>query len=312
LNGEQAKTKIVGIGEVLFDCFQDHATMGGAPLNAALVAHALGAPWGLAGQMVSRVGPDDLGQQIVATLRRRELDTSSIQHDPTHPTGTVQIELIDGEPNYEFVPNVAWDHLQWSPAVEQLATQTAGVTFGTLGQRAAISRTTIQRFLAACPAAIKFFDVNLRGDFYSADVLRASCQLADAVKLNEEELHVVTNLLGLSDEQLPDEKLPEADMAIRLMDHFQLRAVVLTHGSQGTELITARGRFTGPVPKFAPEADSDPVGAGDACGATCLLGLIQDWPEEQIVTRANRVGAFVASRRGATPQLDAAALLSTE
>ena len=274
--------------------------MGGAPLNAALVAHAVGQPFGLAGQMVSRVGTDELGDQIVAALQARDVDTSTIQRDDSLATGTVQVEMVDGEPNYEIVRHVAWDNLQWNTQLAELASHCAGITFGTLAQRSATSRQTIQQFLAAAQQAFKLFDVNLRGDFHDAEGIRQGCQLANAIKLNRDELDVIAKYL----------ELPEDDQVDALRQQYDLQAVILTHGSRGTELITQQGRFRGEVPSFAPQPGSDPVGAGDACGATCLIGFVKQWPAEQIVARANRVGAYVASRQGATPQFDAAELLN--
>lgn len=298
---------IVGLGEALFDCFESHRTLGGAPLNATLVAHSLGTPWGIRGQMVSRVGTDELGKEILAELDQRQVDTTTIQLDPAHPTGTVQVEMQDGEPQYDIVRDVAWDHLHWDHHLQTLAQQASGITFGSLAQRSNHSRETIQRFLQEATQAVKLFDVNLRGNFYDADSLEQSCNIADAVKLNRDELTVVTRTLQLECGKLVASNPTAA--AHQFREHFRCRAVILTHGSRGTQFLTDQGQYTADVPSFDPEPGSDPVGAGDACGATCLLGLILRWQPQQIVARANRVGAFVASRRGATPQLDPAPLL---
>lgn len=297
---DDPKQLIVGIGEALFDCFEDHANLGGAPLNATLVAHALGTDFQLRGQMVSRVGQDDLGRQIDETLQQRKVDTSTIQIDPTAPTGRVNVQLFNGQPEYDIIENVAWDYIEWNDRIAKIAHQAAGVTFGTLAQRNPTSRETIWKFLETASSAIRFFDVNLRQKFFSTEILKTSCELANAVKLNKEELAVVSQHLQLN----------AADPGQHLLESYNLRAIVLTHGEKGTELITAAGRFKGPVPNYTPEEGSDPVGAGDACGATCLLGLILNWPPERIVNNANRVGAFVASRKGATPQIDACSLLT--
>jgi fructokinase len=298
---------IVGLGEALFDCFADHRTLGGAPLNAALAAHALGRPLGIRGQMVSRVGDDPLGKQILATLSDRDVDTSSIQIDPQHPTGTVQVEMVEGEPRYEIIRDVAWDYLQWNETLQELAARASGITFGSLAQRHPDTRHTIREFLQRARSAVKLFDVNLRGDFYDAEVIEASCHLADAIKLNAAELEIVCQLLQLENDATAHQQPSVTAAALR--ERFALRTVILTHGSHGTELITEAGSHTAPVPRFEPTAESDPVGAGDACGATCLLGMVLDWSPPQIVERANRVGAYVASRKGATPPLDANELL---
>lgn len=296
---------IIGIGEALFDCFEDRTVMGGAPLNAALIAHALGPQFGLGAAMISRVGRDELGERLLGTLRERDFNTAWIQRDDQAPTGRVLVELIDGEPRYEIIEDVAWDRLAWTEALARLAPAVAGITFGTLAQRSKTSGETVQRFLQTATQAVRMFDVNLRQSFYSADILRRSCELADAVKLNGEELRVVAELLGL-----PADDAEEPELVERFRREFQLRAVVLTHGAKGTELVTADGRATAPVPRFAPQEGADPVGAGDACGAACLLGFVLDWPPERIVTVANRVGAYVASRQGATPTIDPQTVLN--
>lgn len=290
---------IVGIGEALFDCFAGRTVLGGAPLNATLIAHSLGREFGLGAAIVSRIGRDSLGETLLETLRDRGLESGYVQVDPDAPTGRVLVEMIDGEPHYEIIRDVAWDQLAWNDELAALAPQAAGITFGTLAQRNRTSRGTIQRFLQEALHAVRLFDVNLRQSFYDADVLRRSCELAHAIKLNSEELHVVARQLSLP-----------SDAAVDALRHqFGLRAVILTHGAQGTELITAEGSFRGPVPRFPPEEGADPVGAGDACGAACLVGLVLDWPPQRIVTAANRVGAYVASRRGATPKFDSEEVL---
>lgn len=300
LDDTQRRT-IVGIGEALFDCFDDRTVMGGAPLNATLIAHLIGRQFGLDATIVSRIGRDPLGDRLVETLRSRGLDGAYLQIDPNAPTGRVRVEMVDGEPRYEIIRNVAWDSLAWNDALATLAPRAAGVTFGTLGQRSQTSRETIQRFLEAAHHAVRLFDVNLRQSFYDADVLRRSCELAHAIKLNSDELRVVAEQLSLGDGN-PVESLRR---------QFDLRAVVLTHGARGTELITDEGSFRGAVPRFPAEPGADPVGAGDACGAACLVGFVLGWPPQRIVTAANRVGAYVASRRGATPAFDGQQVLET-
>lgn len=300
LDDTQQRT-IVGIGEALFDCFDDRTVMGGAPLNATLIAYLIGRQFDLDATIVSRIGRDALGDRLVETLRERGLDGTYLQIDPEAPTGRVRVEMIDGEPHYEIIRNVAWDRLAWNDALATLAPRAAGITFGTLAQRSETSRETIQRFLAAASDAVRLFDVNLRQSFYDAEVLRRSCEQAHAVKLNSDELRVVAEQLSLADGNPVDS----------LRRQFDLRAVVLTHGARGTELITAEGSFRAAVPRFPAEPGADPVGAGDACGAACLVGLVLGWPPQRIVIAANRLGAYVASRRGATPTFDSQQVLET-
>ena len=186
--------RVIGIGETLWDLFPDGAVWGGAPANVACHAACLG---GVA-VMVSRVGQDDLGDRGVATLESLGVDCRHVQRDGLHLTGTVSVSLGPaGDASYEFAADAAWDHLAWDPGLGPLAAGAAAVCFGTLGQRAATSRTTIRRFLQEARGALRLFDVNLRQHFHSPEVIRESLALANALKLNDEELPTVAAACGI-------------------------------------------------------------------------------------------------------------------
>jgi len=291
---------IVGLGEALFDVFPDREELGGAPLNVAVHAQQLGKPVGVSGVVVSRVGQDDRGQQIVEALRQRDMDLSHIQTDPDRPTGTVYVDLrADGTHDFDIVRDVAWDWLQFDPDLDELARRCSAVSFGSLAQRNGQARSSILRFLSAARSAIRLFDVNLRQDYYDSNILRKSCDHATVVKLNEQELPTVARLVGLSG---GDDEQPSV-MAGRLRQQYKLKAVVLTRGERGTQYITADGVADGQPPTWERADDADSVGAGDACTAGVLVGMLLRWPVERIVHLANHMGAFVASQGGATPEL---------
>ncbi len=284
---------LVGIGEALFDLFPHQEILGGAPLNAVAVAAQLGKHWPARSVMVSRVGRDLRGETIIRECQQRFGDAHFIQVDSTLPTGTVQVEIKGTEPCYTIASPAAWDALIWDKALETLATTCHGVIFGTLAQRDPRSRETIQQFIYAARSAIRLLDVNLRQTFYSREVLEASFALANVVKLNQEELSLIAESLGWSVDQT----------VVGLLSGYQLKAVILTHGKAGTELILPSQSFKAEVPQFPQSEHADSVGAGDACAAVCLLGLVANWPSEKIVARANRFAAYVASQPGATPML---------
>ncbi|MFM9965389.1 MAG: PfkB family carbohydrate kinase [Planctomycetaceae bacterium] len=292
---------IVGLGESLFDVFPDRAILGGAPLNVAYHAHQLCSASGGRGVVASRAGTDELGQRLLDELQLRNLSAEFVQIDNAHPTGRVDIALNDGEPTYNFLADVAWDHLEWTPAWRQLAETCDAVVFGTLAQRCPTSRATVQRFVETARQAIRLFDVNLRVTFFDADSLRRGAELATAIKLNADELPVVLQRLGLrADDQ------HSRDGARCLLQNFEpsgLRSVVITHGEQGTELLIGDTSVRGEIAKFERHPQADNVGAGDACSAGLLWGWLNGWSPEQTVTLANRLGAFVASQPGATPLL---------
>lgn len=291
---------IVGLGESLFDVFPDRAILGGAPLNVAYHAHQLCAESGGQGIVASRAGTDELGQRLLDELRVRGLSTEFVQRDASHPTGRVDITLNNGEPMYEFLADVAWDHLEWTPQWQQLSETCSAVVFGTLAQRCPTSRATIQRFVESAKPSIRLFDVNLRIQFFDAETLQRGAALATAIKLNADELPIVLDRLGMSGDA--------SDGGQRLLQAFAssgLRYVVLTRGELGTELVSDGVSIRGKVPRFERHPHADNVGAGDACSAGMLWGWLNDWPSERTVALANRLGAFVASQPGATPNIPA-------
>ncbi len=289
---------VVGLGEALYDCFADREILGGAPINFVVHAHQLLSVVGGRGVVVSRVGRDDLGVKLREVLRERGLEVSYIQSDQRHPTGKVQVTLdAAGEPEYEILADVAWDYLAPDPALDEAAGRCAAVCFGTLAQRGATSRATIQKFVADAPQALRVFDVNLRQHYFSAEVIEQSLRLANFVKLNDEELPRVCRLLGIA----ADSSLDRQSWA--LLDAFELRGLALTRGALGTTLYREGEAIGGVVPSFSAELGADSVGAGDGCCAGLICGLLLDWPAPRIVELANAVGAYVAGRRGATPEL---------
>lgn len=296
---------IVGLGESLFDVFPDRAILGGAPLNVAYHTHQLCSASGGRGVVASRAGTDELGRRMLEELRSRGLTTDFLQIDEQHPTGRVDITLRHGEPTYDFLADVAWDHLEWTPGWRQLAETCDAVVFGTLAQRCPSSRATVQRFIETARQAIRLFDVNLRVTFFDADTLRHGAELATAIKLNADELPAVLRLLRLvddaTDSALHDEPSGSARRLLQVFAQTGLRYVVVTRGEQGTELVTHEASVRGPVARFERHQHADNVGAGDACSAGLLWGWLNGWTAERTVTLANRLGAFVASQPGATP-----------
>ncbi|MEM8782707.1 MAG: PfkB family carbohydrate kinase [Planctomycetota bacterium] len=297
---------IVGIGEALFDVFDGEARLGGAPLNVAVHAHRLlrdgdGDGGGGAGVVVSRVGRDALGDRIERTLFEEGTPVDFLQRDPRLETGRVTVEKHDasngGGHTFHIERDAAWDEIAWDEGLAALAAQASAVAFGSLAQREAVSRATIQRFVAQAHAAIRLFDVNLRSsdgtDFFDADVLRRGCELANYVKLNDEELDTVNALTGTGS-------------AESLREAFGLEAVIFTRGAKGTAAYTADGLVEGETAEAERRhPDADTVGAGDSCSAALLAALTTGRDLQTALDFANRVAAFVAHQPGATPRLPA-------
>jgi fructokinase len=284
---------IVGLGEVLWDIFADGERFGGAPANFACAVAELAQ-----GQaevcMASGVGRDELGRRAIESLAKHRVDASHVA-TIEQPTGTVTVELDrDASASYEFAADTAWDNIPWSATLEQLAKRTSAVCFGTLGQRSTVSRRTIQQFLSCVPTtSLRVLDVNLRAPFVLDDVLIESLQIANVLKLSDEELSEVARMCDLSG-------TTDVDMMRMLSRQFDLTAIALTRGPEGAvllrgdEVIDCDGVETKVV---------DTVGAGDAFAAAFVLGLLDNRPLEQIGRDACHVAAFVCSQRGATPML---------
>jgi fructokinase len=289
---------IVGLGEALFDLLPGGRVLGGAPLNVACHAHALLHGRGGEGLVASRVGTDGLGDEILSQLKRRGMRTDYAQRDGDHPTGTVNVTLQNGQPTFEIVANVAWDWLEFTPGWSELARQSTAVCYGSLAQRSPASRATIETFLDTATSAIRLFDVNLRQQFFDRQLLEESCRRATMVKLNEDELPILADLLDLG-------AGTPVDQLVQLRNRFELNAVVYTRGQRGTLLLAGSGVIDPPAVSYPRAPNADTIGAGDACSAGILVGWSLGLSPQQTVDLANRLGAYVASQPGATPELPA-------
>jgi fructokinase len=285
------KLRCLGIGEILWDLLPAGKQLGGAPANFAYHAHALGAE----GIVVSRVGDDQLGREVIERLRGLGLATDCVAVDPTAATGTVSVALSpEGQPTFTIRENVAWDRLTVEPAALAVARAADAVCFGSLAQRGEASRASIRHLVAATrPGALRVFDINLRQQFYSREIVDASLQLANALKINDGELPVLAGLLDL----------PARD-ARQQIEHvarrYDLRLVACTRGAHGS-LLFAGGRWSEHPGVHATVVDS--VGAGDAFTAAMTLGVLAGWDLARVNGQANEVAAFVCTQAGATPKL---------
>jgi fructokinase len=283
--------EIVGVGEVLWDLLPGGRQLGGAPFNFTFHCHQLGH----AAAIVSRAGADDLGRESRATVRRLGLPDMHIQEDPEHPTGTVAVALdAGGVPTFTIAPDVAWDYLAWDDALAALFRQAHAVCFGTLAQRHPTARATLQRALQAAGGALIVCDVNLRQHFYSREVIETSLAASRWVKLNEDELLVLRNLLGLAGTS-------EAAMLAALRARYRLELACLTRGGRGSLVQTADEEVDLPG---VPVKVVDTVGAGDAFTAGLLCCVLEGRPLPAAAAFANALAARVAAAPGGTPVID--------
>jgi fructokinase len=285
---------VVGIGEVLWDLLLTGPQLGGAPANFAYHAHALGAE----AQVITRVGDDDYGREIIRRLHEMGLPGRTVQIDETAPTGTAKVELSgNGLAHFTIQENVAWDYISTTPEALAAARKAHAICFGSLAQRSEPSRNTIQQLVAAAPAdALRVFDINLRQQFYSRGLIERSLRLANVLKLNDDELLSLAEMFSLTGST---EHQVEC-----LARTFRLRVVALTRGANGSLLYQKEkneARWSDCPSR--PVKVVDTVGAGDSFTAALVLGLLRKMDLDEINTLANDVARYVCSQAGATPAL---------
>lgn len=280
---------IAALGEILWDLFPDGARFGGAPANFAHHAASFNAEvW-----LVSGVGNDPLGNEAVQNLTRSALNLKHVSVMDSYPTGSVQITLNSkGEADYRFGEDEAWDHLDVSPTLDELAVRCDAVCFGTLGQRHQDSRKVIERFIHLTnKKCFRVLDLNLRSPYIDPMVVHTSLNLANVLKLNDEELDYLASQFALPG------KTHQARVQ-ELADRFDLQAVALTLGAQGA-ILYRDGMF------FHVEAGrvevADTVGAGDAFTAVVVMGLVLGSDFNEVAKSACRVAEYVCGQSGATP-----------
>ena len=289
---EPPKYTIVGIGELLWDLFPGKRQLGGAPANFSYMTHLLGDT----GIIASRLGTDRLGGEAREALAPLQFDTSHVQTDAVHPTGTVVVHVAtDGQPSYEIIEPVAWDFLEWTPQWQALARHADAVCFGSLSQRSRVSHETVRTFLRWTePTALRVFDVTLRQNFYSRMVLEESIRSANIVKCNEEELSTLVRLFGSSAKTIDQ-------AAHAFLGAYDLELVCVTRGERGSSLYSRKG--TDKHPGLSVKV-ADTVGAGDAFAAALVHHYLRGSSLKTINEAANEMGAWVASQPGATPPAD--------
>jgi fructokinase len=281
----------VGVGEILWDLLPAGRQLGGAPFNFTFHCHQLG--HGAA--MVSRVGADDLGREIRASVRRLGLSDEYIQEDADHATGTVTVAVdAGGQPTFAITPDAAYDYLAWDVSLEALFGQARAVCFGTLAQRHPAARATLRRALHAAGNALVVYDVNLRQHFYSREVIEDSLTASRWVKLNEDELVVLRGLLALAG-------TTEAATLADLRRRYRLELACLTRGSRGCLVQIAAEEVDLPG---VPVKVVDTVGAGDAFTAGLLVCALEGKPLHPAAEFANGLAARVAASPGGTPVID--------
>jgi fructokinase len=281
---------ITSIGEILFDIYPNHKKLGGAPLNFIYHINKLTDT----GNLISRVGKDVLGNKIINELKHFQISTEFIQQDHLHPTGMALVTLNeDGIPNFKIEPDCAYDFIEPNNENENLInTETDCVYFGTLAQRSKTSRETIQSFFNR---GLKYFaDINLRQNFYNEEILSATLNAADFLKVNYDEMHVLNDLF------IKTEYSTEL-VAFELIEKYDLNMIAVTRGENGSSIFENGKRYD----YSDVEANIvDTTGAGDAFSAILCLGYLSGLEIPYINKLANDFASDICQFEGALPKND--------
>jgi fructokinase len=288
---------LIGVGEILWDLIGDSEYLGGAVLNFSVQLTRLGHQV----SFVSAVGDDDRGRRALVQARDLGLPTRFIRTVPDHPTGTVTVTVdAGGQPSYVIHRPAAYDFAALDePDFAALASPPPDwIAFGTLHSMHPAARRLLRTAIERFPQARRFYDVNLRRDSYTPELVRSLLETANVVKLNDTEVGMVGEMLGM-----PPRTLESfcRDYSAR----FGWQAVCVTRGSQGCALLLGEGYLE--VPGYRVTV-ADTVGAGDAFAAALVHGIHSAWPPREVGDFANRLGALIASRPGGTPAWSAADL----
>ena len=287
------KNIVVGMCEALWDVLPEGKKIGGAPANFAY--HV--SQFGLNSKVVSAVGEDKLGAEILENLQAKKLKMQ-IETVP-YPTGTVQVELdAEGVPCYDIKEGVAWDNIPYTKELEELAHQACAVCFGSLAQRSVVSRNTINAFLDAMPHdanVLKIFDINLRQSFYTKEILCNSFKRCNILKINDEELVTVSRMFGYPGIDLQDK-------CWILLGKYNLKMLILTCGVNGSYVFTPGEMSFVETPKVEV---ADTVGAGDSFTAAFVAAILSGKTVREAHELAVETSAYVCTQNGAMPELPA-------
>jgi len=283
----QLAAQPVVFGEVLYDCFPDGRTiLGGAPFNVAW--HLNG--FGLNPLLISRIGSDDRGNDIIEAMQQWGMDVSAVQRDSFRPTGVVNVLLDDNnQPSYDIAESQAYDYIRPGEIYGTAMGGNYGLLYhGTLGLRQPEAMSSLSIFLEQMNLP-SFVDLNLRTPWWDTDLVHQVLSGAAWIKLNDIELADI----DISDVEQPDSR----EQA--LFGEYSPELVILTKGANGAAILSAEGKVEAGISENVIEG-GDLVGAGDSFSAVCMLGIVKEWTPSQILERAQEFAAEICGINGAT------------
>lgn len=284
------KPLIFGIGEIVWDCLPAGKKLGGAPVNFSYYAGRLGAD----SYAVSAVGKDSLGEETLESCRSFGLDTRFIEQNEL-PTSRVLVKLdSSGVPQYEILEGVAWDALDASEEVLAAVSRADAICWGSLAGRTDRSFKAISSMIVTAPeGCMKVFDINLRQHYYSREKIESSLGAASALKLNEDELPVLSGLFNLPTDA--------ADVLCCIAQRWSLDYVIYTCGAAFSEIHGTNGLISH---IDTPKVDvADTVGAGDSFTAAFITSILLGKTTREAHEMAVSLAAKVCSSSGAIVEI---------
>lgn len=278
---------VICFGEVLWDLLPTGKIAGGAPMNVAYQTNNLG----MQSRMISRVGSDDLGAELLAFLQGKGVSTDLVQTDPKYPTGVVNVSLDEkGIPSYEIVQPAAWDHIEQTTVMLDTVEKADALVFGSLSCRSEVSRKTLLTLLEKAP--LRVFDINLREPFYTRDLLETLLPKANLVKVNDIELGILANWYGMQGS--------ESDQMQALRQQFGFERIIVTKGEHGAACLSDSGFCS--VPGMSVKVQ-DTIGSGDAFLSGFISRYFAGAADQECLRFANALGALTATKAGGTPSI---------
>lgn len=280
--------KIAAFGELLWDLLPTGKVLGGAPANFIYRINSFGDE----GTLLSKVGNDKAGREAREVLKRLGVSDENIQTDYEFPTGSVRVKIDEkGNPDFNIITDVAYDHIEINAEMMDAFSQAVCVCFGTLVQRYGISKNTLRELIHESSDVVKFLDINLRRNCYTATTIEDSLRMTNILKTNDDELLITKELLGLKQDNLKD-------LALETIEKYNLDILLCTLGSNGAFCLTKEDIF-----HYDPGYQislGDTVGSGDAFSAGFVHYYMNGYPIEEALQFGNAAGAMVATTTGAT------------
>lgn len=281
--------KIAGIGEILWDVSKDARNPGGAPMNFAYHAAQIGCE----AYPITCVGTDSDGQALQSHLKAKGICCDYVYQKSDAPTGIVDVNLVEGKPNYRIREPAAWDYIPFNPRLKELCASLDALCFGTLASRCPVSRQAIKHCIQATSAStLRVFDVNFRESFFSKSLVEEYLRLANVLKLSDEELPWMICEFGLS-------KHPETALS-EILEAYSLEVVLLTTGATGAHFLSKNHSIFG---KAHPTEAVDTIGCGDAFTAASIFSILSGEPPETVLEFSNKIAGYVSTQSGGMPSI---------